>query len=435
MRLQANKHQDQQNEHSGYLLLGIFASSIFVTLLFWQMLPSSLAVNESSDYLTFYKPVAQSVLAGEGLFLDGHLATMYPPGYPVLLALLFRIATLLGLSSDFILSVFAVASMGSASVLLFIPARCLWSPYQALLVPISWLSYPFALWMTKQPNSEIPFLVTFYAAVTLFLYYLLIKQSQDWWPYGVVGLLVGLSMLIRPAAIGLGIVFAFILWFGHQSANRPQRMWLILLLLTSNLLTILPWEMWVYARSNQVILLSTNGVASIRDGLTFAAADKGYRQDIAIPDTVETFMERTFAKTKAGELENFSDIFHWLTAELQHDPGTVLQLYLLKAARSWYGTDSGRFEPYILAAQLVYLALCLWATWRGWQSRGTSRLFVVAIWVIVFYFWGMTILALSILRYMVPAIGLLFILLPAIFSSPPVCSASHQFKPDYQLHE
>jgi hypothetical protein len=96
-------------------------------------------------------------------------------------------------------------------------------------------------------------------------------------------------------------------------------------------------------------------------------------------------------------------------------PVAVVKLFLLKAARSWYGTDSRRLETPLMLLQLAYLALILWVTRVSWQLGGTARKLTVSIWLIAFYFWGMTIVALSISRYMLPAMGLLFTLLPAVY--------------------
>ena len=92
----------------------------------------------------------------------------------------------------------------------------------------------------------------------------------------------------------------------------------------------------------------------------------------------------------------------------------MLKLIAMKAARSWYATDSGRFQIPILAIQLVTMGLILLSTRAAWTSGGPQRLLACGIWGVIAYFWGMTVLVLSIARYMVPAIGLAFLLLPAL---------------------
>jgi hypothetical protein len=120
-------------------------------------------------------------------------------------------------------------------------------------------------------------------------------------------------------------------------------------------------------------------------------------------------------QARYGELNSLTDIAAIMSKELLARPVAVVKLFLLKAVRSWYGTDSRRLETPMMLLQLAYLALILWATKISWQLGGTARKLTVSIWLIAFYFWGMTMVALSISRYMLPAMGLLFTLLPAVF--------------------
>jgi hypothetical protein len=67
------------------------------------------------------------------------------------------------------------------------------------------MSYPFLLWLTIQPYSEIPFLVVFYASVCL-LWLALLRRTRRWLVYFLLGCLLGIAMLIRPIALLLGFV-------------------------------------------------------------------------------------------------------------------------------------------------------------------------------------------------------------------------------------
>jgi hypothetical protein len=95
-------------------------------------------------------------------------------------------------------------------------------------------------------------------------------------------------------------------------------------------------------------------------------------------------------------------------------PMGVTKLFLLKLARSWYGTDSGRKELPSLIVQLTYMILVAWGGWKAWKRGGVPRLFVLTTFLVMVYFWSMTFLALSIFRYMVPANGLLFVMVAGV---------------------
>jgi hypothetical protein len=49
-----------------------------------------------------------------------------------------------------------------------------------------------------------------------------------------------------------------------------------------------------------------------------------------------------------------------------------------------------------------------------WRNDPAARPLLILFGLVVLYFWGMAILVLPILRIMVPAMGLLFVFLPAI---------------------
>src|SRR5262249_26132349 len=99
--------------------------------------------------------------------------------------------------------------------------------------------------------------------------------------------------------------------------------------------------------------------------------------------------------------------------EFRLHPAAVMKIFALKLARSWYGTDSRRKEGLILLIQIGYLALISWGGWRAWKLGGIHRTFAAGAILIALYFWSMTFLVLSILRYMVPAMGVLFVLMAA----------------------
>lgn len=81
------------------VLLLIFSLAVAVTALFWAVLPAEFRENESTDYTLVYEPVARNILAGRGIVDDeGQLATRYPPGFSILLAGVFGLAGMIGLS-------------------------------------------------------------------------------------------------------------------------------------------------------------------------------------------------------------------------------------------------------------------------------------------------------------------------------------------------
>ena len=121
----------------------VFTGSVLVTILFWIALPASAQMNENSDYIDFYEPVARNILKGTGIKdSNGAPATRYPPGYPLLLAGVFKLADLLGIAEKRAFCVFTLTFGGVASVFLFMLARTIWTPRLALLSSLLWITYP-----------------------------------------------------------------------------------------------------------------------------------------------------------------------------------------------------------------------------------------------------------------------------------------------------
>lgn len=396
---------------------GIALCSLLAVLAFGRLIPATAQVNEASDYIYFYEPVARNLAAGNGLVTNaGAPATHYPPGYPLLLAATFKFAGWLSVSQETTNLCLTLLCHALAAVFLFLLARKLWNNWAASIAVLAWISYPPILWLTKQPNSEIPFMAVFYGCVYL-LWGTYWKsaggQQLRWHLYFLAGLLGGAAALIRPIGLGAMVIMSLGLLLATRKQNLRLRLTLVGLLLLGNLTAIFPWQVWVYARTGRIVLLSGNLVPSIRDGLRFALNLNSYRQVGAVPEDVRALMQRINARS--NELTSLPKIASVVSHEARPQPLALVKLLLIKSARSWYGTDSGRREGMILVFQVFYLGLTLAGGGRAWRAGGQRRELVWGIGLTLLYFWGMTILSLSILRYLTPIIGLSFVLLPGLF--------------------
>lgn len=388
--------------------------SIVVTLLFWLVLPAGYKVNENSDNRDHYEPVARSILAGQGITMAGQPTARTPPGYSVLLAAQFGLADLLKLNEDTVLSAFTLLCVGLLTVLVFLMARSAWGLGPALVSAVAWMTYPFALWLTKQPNAELPFMVVLYGGFTL-CWYAVLGKGRPWLLCFAGGLLIGVAMLIHPIAIGLGLVMGAIVGLARTDVTRRARLLCAGLVLLGNLVAVLPWEVWVYERMGKVVPLGGGGRGSMLDGLTFAVQLRGFRLLDRVPADVLALMRDVDARR--AEAESLGGVMTVMKEESQKRPLAAAKLLGLKIVRSWYGTDSGRFEWQIMLLQIPYLTLMLWGTWQAWSAGGVARKLAVIVWIVGLYFWGMSILVVSMLRYMMPAMGVLFLILAAWFVS------------------
>ncbi len=400
--------------HSYKPLVAIFFVSIIFTLSFWVILPSQFQRNESSDFVHIYEPVARNILSGGGIVDgNGNIATRTPPGYPIILAGILWFAEFLYIPQAIAVKGFILVCGGLTSVLIFMIARSIWSAPLSLIPVIGWTTYPLSLWFTKQPNSEIPFMVFFYAALYVF-WKAILPQKRKWYSFFLVGILLGISMLIRPLVIGIGFVFVLAVWFVCRRDSLIVRLSIMFFLLLGNLLVVLPWELWVYSNTGDLILLSTADISSVRDGLKFGLEDEG-REGIKVSENVSTLMQKLAIDVKPfhSPREALAIVF----GEFRTQPTAVIKLVLLKAIRCWYGTDSQRFEDQIRLVQIPYLALIILGFIYNWRQKDRRGDFTFLVCSVVLYFWMMDMLVLSIIRYMVPVFGLLFILTPAFFET------------------
>jgi 4-amino-4-deoxy-L-arabinose transferase-like glycosyltransferase len=310
----------------------------------------------------------------------------------------------LSIDQNTALSIFILFCTGLSSALIFLLASQAFDLRTGVISALLWITYPFQLWLTKQPNSEIPFMVLFFASVLLFWRGRSLP-THHWTSDLGAGLLAGLAALIRPIAIGVGLVFAGFLLV-QRSVRTRTRLASTFVLLASYLLVLLPWEGWVYARLQQVILLSSGGELSVWDGLTYAV-EGDYQAEGWVPRRANDLMLDILNRESELSTQSISGMFILLGQEAVQNPLGALQFFGLKAARSWYGTESGRLETLNMALQSVYLLAVIWGGLIVWQIGNGQKRYLIFILVLGLYFWLMTVLVLSIMRYMVPMMGLL----------------------------
>ena len=392
----------------------VFLAAVVVTSLFWAVLPASMRVNTSNDYFVYYEPVARNVLEGRGLITaGGDPAILQPPGYSFFLVGVFGIARLTHLPEGLIHALFILVCTGLSAVFIYLIARSIWRPLVALGAPLLWMTYPLALWLTKQPYTEVPFMTVFYGAVCLYSY-ARVRQSQSLWWYLGVGGLIGCAMLIRPIAIGLGIVLAGWLVLSRTDVKTKGRLALAGMLLLGNLVVIFPWQLWVNQKTDKVVLLSAVGTNSIKLGLTFAVKLDGFRRPVAVPEDVEALMRDLLARY--DEMQTMGEVVTAVREEAQGRPWALVKIFGMKMVRSWYATDSGERDSAVGVIQTFYLALLLLSTIVAWRRGGNTKALAVLLWILVAYFWILTVItAIAIVRYLTPVIGLLFVLTPVLY--------------------
>jgi len=396
---------------AGVLAAGAFAAVSVLT--FWVVLPSEYRIPESSDYESFYEPVARSILEGRGPVLsDGALATRYPPGYSAILAGALGFAQITGMSEACCLQGLIILCFAGAAMLLFMIARDVWGSEIGFLVPVTISTYPFALWLTREPLSEMTFFLALAAVLWLF-WNAVQNQGDSRWMFFASGLAAGAAMLIRPAGIGLPLVLAFLAAGCVRVGTTKSRVVTAGMIVAGAFLAILPWEIHVYSETGRVIPLSTGGPSSVLDGVTFAVREKYYHEKNPVPDAIEDLMTAVNRQYPPGGGKR--DVGETILREALRNPLGMVGLAGWKTARCWYGTDSQRHDRLAAVLQVPYLVLLTLSFATAFRMGGRARLLAVIALTVLCYFWVVTIAVLSIVRYMVPAVIVAFLVVPAPF--------------------
>jgi 4-amino-4-deoxy-L-arabinose transferase-like glycosyltransferase len=385
-----------------------------LTLIFWAILPPIYRQNESTDFFTFYDPIANRLLEGKGYTLpNGSFSARYPPGYPIILAGIYGAAKWFTLPKEIVLSIFILVVVGLTSVVLFLLTNEVLGKTSGIITSILWMTYPLYLWITKQPNSEIIFILFLYTSILIF-WISITNKRKKWYIFVLIGIITGISTLIRPASLGLILIMVFFILLGVKT-DLKNKIKVSISLLMGFILIILPWEISIYRNMSKIILMSTNGPKTINLGLTYAVIDEGFRSsdDYQVDEDVQEFMIRYLKKSNEDELQSFGGISKELINETLLHPVTISKIFVYKTLRSWYATDSVRWETPIILIQIVYLSFILLGAISLWIYGGIKRFFMLFILSIMIYFWLITISVISLVRYMVPVTGLLFTFIPA----------------------
>jgi 4-amino-4-deoxy-L-arabinose transferase-like glycosyltransferase len=380
--------------------------SAALTAAFLVLGPESLEPTPRNDYGQYYRPVAESLLRGEGYVRDGQVNLHNPPGYPFLLVVCFAFAAATGLSQAFWVGALAVACTSASTVLSYVIARRLLGGRTALVAAVLVATYPLTLVMASYRLSEAP-----YTTALLVVVYGAVRTASTagrplLWA-GATGLACAVAALIRPAAIGLAVAVGFALLVRRSGPALRQRCAAALLVVAGFLVGVAPWQVWVYERTGKVVALSEvgpeAGVVGVIVGAREAVIETG--DPVFVPRAVREMSARIFVDRE--ELESSGDV----VARLAEEPASSVALLVVsKAARAFFGTDSFKLEGLVLAVQLPYLALM--AAGLAVVRRSGEPLTRWSAWlllVLAAYSWVVTMSALSIVRYMAPVLAVLCI--------------------------
>jgi hypothetical protein len=136
-----------------------------------------------------------------------------------------------------------------------------------------------------------------------------------------------------------------------------------------------------------------------------------------MPDGVLRLQESAFEKWQDKSIHSFGTFLAWVRKDAASQPFAFVSTLWRKSLRTWYATDSHRWESKLLLMQIPYLAICFAGGVICFRKGGDAKRITILIAVIVLFYWAMTIAGLSIMRYIVPVMPLMLLLTAPIIES------------------
>jgi 4-amino-4-deoxy-L-arabinose transferase-like glycosyltransferase len=392
-----------------FLLVLAAAIALASHAIFILFLPAPWQPTRGSDFRVYYEPVARQLAAGNGLHLpSGKPALQYPPGVPIIYGATFWLADRTGLSDQSgEAALQALLTILSGVLIAALALQC-YGARVALLACALWSTYPFHLWLTKQPSGEPLACVLLLSAVLAFVQWSSSGRRALLWGC-VCGAVLGFAALTKPFTIALPAVFLALAFICSVPCNPRTRAVFAVSILFAFALSLSPWEVWAWRVTGQRIPLCTNGPASAADGLTFSRLRKKPGPRTELPSQVAALADDL--ASHRVELRSNAGIARLLLAKVKEKPVEVASLFLTKAVQSWYGNDSHTHEHWTALIQLFYMPLFAVGGWLARRRDRPEKNFLLIAAGVMLYYWAMTTFAaLAIMRYMVPSIALLMIL-------------------------
>lgn len=383
-----------------FIFLASILCSLFFLFFFSNIGPAQHRI-PGTDYFSYFEPMANNILQGKGLTLNETLPLNLAPGFSVILSGVFAFSKITGIDKLDLVVVLNVILTALACCFLFLIAKEIFNRRIALITSFLWMSYPFNLWLIKNPNTEVPFIPLLYLGI--FLYILALKKRSLKFTFSA-GFILGLASFIRLIGLFLPLFLALLIFFFLRSNSKRRQVSLVIVLLIGNLVAIFPWMVCAFLATGGFIPVSDLGPLSFTIGnVWLLGTEEG--GDLVLSDDVTMLIE----KIRAEDLSSGVKIFKFLTQELINRPITLIKLMGLKLARSWYATSQQWWERETLAVQILYLITGIGGILYGIRAAKNKIRDLILLLSIIFYFWGITFTNVSILRFMIPAMGLVII--------------------------
>ena len=324
-------------------------------------------------------------LASFGQFtLDGSMPSAHVgPLYPAVLAAFYRVV---GHRPDWVPYLHVACDLG-ASFCVFRVGTRLFGPWNGAIAASVMFLYP-AYW-TYDPRIRSESLLTFLMCAWLWAT-VVCRDSRRIHAFAIAGLLAGLTMLCKPAAMVLGISTTALAYLGTETAGLKTHRAIAYLL--ACLLVVMPWTIRNYLTFDVVMPISAGVGAGLwmgSDPVSRGSWPMSYETEAQIWETAgitplphayamyEVSTDRLLRTKGWARMTDHPVQYLWLTVTrsfdfwignsfylVNSDQGFVRGLTADAADRGWLVASYSVGKRLLLIPGLVLLAI-----WSGWSHR------------------------------------------------------------------
>lgn len=349
------------------------------------------------DFLDGYHPGAVGIQQGRG-YVDGNgdLITHWPPGYSLIISPFVTPDAVASLKRLRYLSGFLAA--GWVMLVSVIAGQVLRRSWRVVGVGLATL-WPPLLALGDAGSSEMLFSVLLALSVVL-----AVKLCSDSWRSqqttgrillvaGLLGLSLGLASLTKTTGLSLALMILLALAIGLRNLPGTRRLQVAGITLVGIVLVVSPWIV-AYRAETGAVGFTSAGASSISDGLRrFPGLELGEK-----------------LRADSEEWDSLDAIAVDVSNRVKQHPVEALILVSRKVISPWYRTNSGRFDRYMLLAQIPWLVGFLWSFGKLLGRRDRVRDKLLLLHLVVLSLWLPAVVALSIFRYLAPVFPIVVLL-------------------------
>ncbi len=246
------------------ILLAALLANAAIVLVGVPEAGSRFALTYSMSFGDLYDLIAKNLDQGNGYRVDPAMGNtmLREPGYPLLLAAVFRLGGY-GIQQARVTCV--LLAFGAALILLRLTRKITGDAMTALASALLFLLYPGTLIAEARAGIEIPSLFTVLLFV-LVLYYAVEKGSL-WW-YWAAGLLLGLAVLIRSEVLLFPLVLLVYLLLGARGwVERRKVVERMAVLALGAVVVMSPWITRNYVLVHEFVPTATVAGVAAQEGL------------------------------------------------------------------------------------------------------------------------------------------------------------------------